>query len=585
MIPALTVFLLTAAPSGHDALWQMFDDEWSWSLAAYPEQATEYGDERYDDRLTDWSRPAIESRRAHERAMLARAKAFDRAGLAGQDPLNLDLFIYQLQLTVDGYRFPAELLQLNQLDSPPSELAELARDLKRVHVKDYENFLARLRLIPAYVDQVIALLREGLAKGVTPPRVTLKEVPELLSGHARPDPTQNPLWQAVFADMPGIAPAERDRLRSEAKRLLTERVIPAYAKLRDFAAKEYVPGARTSLALTALPDGEAWYRYQIRSQTTTDMSPDEVHQLGLQEVARIEGLMDAVQRESGFKGDRRAFFHFLKTDPRFFYADAAALVSGYRDIAKRIDPELPRHFGTLPRLTYGVVPMPAYQAPTSPAAYYEPGSPEAGRPGYFMANTYDLTARPKWAMEDLTLHEAVPGHHLQIARAEELGELPRFRRYGSFTSYVEGWALYCESLCRELGLCTDVYSRFGVLSAEMWRAVRLVVDTGIHSKGWSRERAIRYFSEHTGQTDLNARVEVDRYIVWPGQALAYKLGQLEIGKLRSRAEAALGERFDERAFHDEVLDAGALPLPILESRIDGWLSSQRAAGGARAAAR
>ncbi|HUB07576.1 MAG TPA: DUF885 domain-containing protein [Myxococcales bacterium] len=582
MIPALMLLAIGAAPAGHDALWKMFDDEWNWSMAAYPEQATEYGDERYDDRLTDWSPQAIAARKAHERAMLAAAKGFDRASLAADDQLNLDLFVYELQLEVDGYRFPAELLQLNQLDSPPSQIAELARDLKRVHVKDYENFLARMRLVPAYVDQMIALLREGLAKGITPPRVTLKEVPTLLGNHAAPDPEKNPLYQIVFADMPGIAPADQTRLRAEAKQLLAEKVIPAYAKLRDFAENEYVPAARTTLALTALPDGKAWYRYQIRAQTTTDMSPEAVHALGLAEVARIEKLMDAVRKESGFAGDRQAFFKFLKTDPRFFYTTADELVTGYRDIAKRIDPTLPQHFGTLPRLTYGVLPMPAYQAPTSPAAYYEPGTPEAGRPGYFMANTYDLAARPKWAMEDLTLHEAVPGHHLQIARAEELGQLPRFRRYAGYTAFVEGWALYCEGLCQELGLCKDVYSRFGVLSAEMWRAVRLVVDTGIHAKGWSREKAIRYFSEHTGQTDLNARVEVDRYIVWPGQALAYKLGQLTIRKLRTRAESSLGEKFDERAFHDEVLGAGALPLPILEARVDGWIEAQRSA--ARAAA-
>ncbi len=583
MIHALALlFLSAAAPSGHAALWQMFGDEWDWSMQAYPEQATEYGDDRYDDRLTDWSPRAIEARQAHERDMLKRAKAFDPAGLSADDQLDLRLFVYQLQLDVDGQRFPQELLQLNQLDSPPSQVAELARDLKRVRPKDYEDFLARMRQIPGYVDQMIALLKRGLAKGITPPRVTLKEVPKLLAEHAKADPEQNPLYQIVFADMPGIAPADQARLRAEARRLLREEVIPAYAKLRDFAAKDYVPHARESLALTALPDGKAWYRYQIRSQTTTDMTPEQVHALGLAEVARIEKLMDAVREESGFKGDRRAFFQFLKTDPRFFYKSADDLVTGYRDIAKRIDPELPRHVGTLPRLTYGVMPMPAYQAPTSPAAYYEPGVPEAGRPGYFMANTYDLTARPKWAMEDLTLHEAVPGHHLQIARAEELGELPKFRRFAGYTAYVEGWALYCESLCQELGLCKDVYSRFGVLSAEMWRAVRLVVDTGLHAKGWNRDEAIRYFSDETGQTDLNARVEVDRYIVWPGQALSYKLGQLAIRKLRTKAEAALGERFDERAFHDQVLGAGALPLPILEARVDGWIASQKGAAAAAA---
>ncbi len=573
----LALLAVLAAPSPHAALRAMFDEQWDWQEAAYPEQATENGDDRFDDRLTDWSRAAIDARKAHEREMLAQAAGFDRTGLSEDDQLNLDLFVHDLKITVDGFSFPEELFQLNQIDSPPSGFAELARAVPRGHVRDYENFLTRMKLIPRYVDQVIALLREGLAKWITPPKVTLRELPALLGEHAKPDPAANPLYQTVFAQMPGIAPADQERLRGEAKRVLGEQVIPAYARLRDFAVAEYLPKARESLALEALPDGKAWYRYRIRKETTTDMSAAEVHALGLREVARLDGLIEGVRKESGFAGDRAAFFAWLKTNPKFFYADAPSLVAGYRDIAKRIDPELPKHFGTLPRLTYGVEEMPAYEAPAAPAAFYEPGAPEAGRPGYFMANTYGLASRPKWAMEDLTLHEAVPGHHLQIARAQELSDLPRFRRYGQITAYVEGWALYCESLCQELGLCADVYAHFGQLSAEMWRAVRRVVDTGLHAEGWSRDQAIRYFVDHTGQPLLNARVEVDRYIVWPGQALAYKIGQLTIRRLRTHAEQTLGERFDERAFHDVVLGAGALPLPLLEKRVEGWVAARAGA--------
>ena len=484
---------------------------------------------------------------------------------------------------MDSFRFPWEVLQINQIDSPLASLAELARSLERRHPKDYEDFLARLRQVPTMIDQITALLKAGLKSGVTPPRITLAELPKLLAEHTPEDPTQNPLYKAVFEEMPGIAPGDQERLRTEAKRVIASEVAPAYRKLTAFVVKRYIPGGREALAAKELPDGQAWYEYDIRAMTTSTMTAEEIHALGLKEVARLDGLIDQVRVETGFKGDRQAFFKFLKTDPRFFYADEAALVSGYRDIAKRIDPELPKHFGKLPRLTYGVQPMPAYEARTAPAAFYEPGSPETGRAGFFMANTFDLSARPKWAMEDLTLHEAVPGHHVQLALALELGELPRFRRNGRYlaftdewryTAFTEGWALYCESLCEELELCKDPYSHFGQLSAEMWRAVRLVVDTGIHAKGWTRDQAIRYFSEHTGQSDLNARVEIDRYIIWPGQALAYKIGELAIRRLRHKAESQLGEHFDERAFHDNILDAGSVPLPIMEARFEEWLAKQ-----------
>ncbi len=591
MIAPLTLVLLAAAPSGHAALWALFDAEWDWAARAFPELATENGDERFNDRLTDWSSAAIESRKAHEREMLARARAFDRGGLTPDDRLNLDLFVYGLQLTVDGFRFPWEELQLNQIDSPLASLAETARSLERRQPKDYQDFLARLRQVPEQIDQIMVLLKTGLKRGVTPPRVTLAELPKLLAEHTSDDPTHSPLYKAVFEEMPGISAADQARLRAEVKQVIASEVVPAYKKLATFVVQRYIPGARDTLAATQLPDGKAWYEYDIRAMTTSDMTAEEVHALGLREVARLDGLMDQLRVESGFKGDRRAFFTFLKTDPRFFYTDEASLVAGYRDIAKRIDPELPKHFGKLPRLTYGVQPMPAYEARTAPAAFYEPGSPEIGRAGFFMANTFDLSARPKWAMEDLTLHEAVPGHHLQLALALELGELPRFRRYGRYlaftdewryTAFTEGWALYCESLCEELELCKDPYSRFGQLSAEMWRAVRLVVDTGIHAKGWTRDQAIQYFSDHTGQSDLNARVEVDRYIIWPGQALAYKIGALDIGRLRRKAEAKLGARFDERAFHDNILGAASVPLPIMEARFEEWLAAQP--GGAEGAA-
>jgi len=570
LVVAASVVNTAPSKSPHDQLWALFTDEWDWQAAAHPEGATENGDDRFDDRLTDWSIAAIMARHHHERETLQRAEGFDRSSLNPDDQLNLELFLYALREEVEGFRFPNELLQLNQLDSPASELGELARAVPRGHVKDLESFLTRLKAVPAQVDQQIALLQQGLKMGVTPPRVTLSEVPKLLANHTPSDPAQSPIYLTVFADLPATIPdADKARLQAEAKEILAGQVIPAYRKLEAFAEQEYLPKARQTLAATDLPDGKAWYAHQISAQTTTGKTAEEIHAIGLAEVDRIQTEMDEAQKRTGFKGDRKAFL-----DKRFYYPTKEALLAGFRDIAKRIDPQLPPHFKTLPRLTYGVEAMPDYQAKSSPAAFYEPGAPDVGRAGNFMANTYDLKSRPKWAMEDLTLHEAVPGHHFQIARAQELGKLPKFRRYTFYNAFGEGWALYCESLGDELGLYKDPYSKFGQLSAEMWRAVRLVVDTGIHAKGWTREQAIAFFHDHTGQPELNARVEVDRYIVWPGQALGYKIGELDIKALRAAAEQSLQERFDEREFHDQILGSGALPLAILDRRIHDWIDSQ-----------
>jgi uncharacterized protein (DUF885 family) len=329
--------------------------------------------------------------------------------------------------------------------------------------------------------------------------------------------------------------------------------------------------------MSALPDGEAWYAFNVKQMTTTELTPEAIHELGRSEVKRIRMEMEKVKEEAGFKGPLAQFFNYLRTDKRFFLGSREALLGAFRDIAKRVDPELPKQFRTLPRLPYGVLPVPEYAERSVPAAYYRPGSLEAGRAGYFFANTYDLSSRPTWMMEVLVLHEAVPGHHFQISRAQELGELPLFRRHGSFTAYTEGWGLYAESLGGDLGLFQDPYMKFGALSSEMWRAIRLVVDTGLHTEGWTREQSIAYFKENLGISEQDIVVEVDRYIVRPGQALSYKIGALKIQELRALAMRELGTRFDVRAFHDEVLDAGALPLSVLESRMKAWVARQKAA--------
>jgi uncharacterized protein (DUF885 family) len=365
-------------------------------------------------------------------------------------------------------------------------------------------------------------------------------------------------------------------LQERGLKTLRERVLPALRKFHAFVKDTYVPGARRTLGMSELPDGEAWYAYSVAGSTTTSLTPREIHEIGLREVARIGDEMEALKKKAGFEGCLAEFGKFLREDPRFFYTSPEDLLAGYRDICKRADAELPRLFGKLPRMPYGVKAVPEYAALSKPTAYYEGGSIEAGRPGYFVANTSKLDARPKWEMEALALHEAVPGHHLQIALAQERGEKHELLRERFYTAYTEGWGLYAESLGTEMGLYKDPYSDFGRLTYEMWRAVRLVVDTGLHALGWTREQAIDYFRTHTAKTDHDIAVEVDRYLVWPGQALAYKIGQLKILELRRRAEKELGRNFDIRKFHDMILAEGALPLDVLEERVDEWIAGQKA---------
>lgn len=555
---------------------QIIEREWEWGLKEFPNAATYVGDPRYNDRWPDSSPAAIERRNAHARALVTELEAIDRNTLTPEGRLNYDLLLRDARLAVEAQKFPGELVPLNQMGGVHQDVADLIQMQPRQTVEDYDKVIQRLRGITTLVDQDIALMRRGLAAGVTPPRITLRDVEKLIGELLVDDPTQNSIYEVAFTEMPESIPAEEQkRLRVEAAKVISESVIPAYRRLQQYFAKEYYPGTREAIGLSSVPDGREWYDYQVRVMTTTDMTADEIHQLGLSEVKRIRGEMESIRKQTGFEGTLLEFFNFLRTDPRFFYTEKEDLLAGYRNISKRIDPELTRLFGKLPRLPYGVVAVPEYSEKTQTTAYYQPGSPEAHRSGYFYANTYDLAARPKWEMEALTVHEAVPGHHLQIAIAQELENVPNFRRHGGYTAFVEGWGLYSESLGPELGLYTDPYSKFGQLTYEMWRAIRLVVDTGMHSKGWTRDQAIRYFKENAGKSEHDIRVEIDRYIVWPGQALAYKIGELKIKELRALATRELGAKFDIRDFHDTVLGAGALPLSILETRVKEWITSQK----------
>lgn len=560
--------------SAPERLQRFIDLGYEYTLLVSPEFATYLGDPRYQDRLSDNSMDWLRESEARTRKTLATLNSIPRAQLDDAGKLNYDLLKDQLEQQVAGFPFHDEYLVITQLNGPQQNFSQLFATTRPDSAGDFRNVLARMAQIPERIDNAIERMRLGLEKGVTPPKVTLRDVPDQIRAQIPEDPMQSPLLQS-FAQMPDSIPeATQTDLREAAVTRYREDLKPAFGKLLAFVENEYLPGARESIAMADMPDGKAWYTYRARAATTTDKTPEEIHRIGLNEVERIRGEMDRVIAESGFEGSFEEFLTFLRDDPRFYYTEADDLMAGYRDIAKRADPELVKLFGKLPRLPYGVVEVPEYAAKSATTAYYQRGSIEAGRPGQFFANTYALDTRPKWEMEALTLHEAVPGHHFQIALAQEQDELPWFRRFGGYGAYVEGWGLYSESLGEEMGFYTDPYSKFGQLTYEMWRAIRLVVDTGMHYLGWDRQKAIDYFKANAGKQEHDIIVEVDRYIVWPGQALSYKMGELKIKELREYASQTLGEAFDIRAFHDEVLGAGALPLNVLDQRIRSWVDAQ-----------
>jgi uncharacterized protein (DUF885 family) len=543
-----------------------------------PEFATQMGDPRGQDQWTNLSPEAIAAREERDRKGLVLLQALDPENLDAAQQFNLMLLLDRLKLRVAGQQFPTDLLQMNQMGGPQQDAADLLAMMPKGSLGALENQVGRLENLSAHIDQSIALMRQGLEQGITPPKITLRDVPQQIRNQLVDDPSESPLMGAFAALPEGVDPLQAASLQERAFKAYRESVVPAYERLLAFTENEYLPGARESIAATELPNGEAWYAYNVAARTTTQLSPQEIHDIGLSEVKRIRAEMDQVIEESGFEGSFEEFLVFLRTDPQFYHTTAEGLMREYRDIAKRADPELTKVFGKLPRSPYGVIPVPSYAEKSQTTAYYQRGSIRAGRPGYFFANTYALDTRPRWEMEALTLHEAVPGHHLQIALQQEMENVPWFRQVSSYTAFSEGWGLYSESLGKEMGFYKDPYSRFGQLTYEMWRAVRLVVDTGMHSLGWTRDQAIQYFMANAGKQEHDIIVEIDRYIVWPGQALAYKLGELKMKELRAFAEAELGERFDIRSFHDRLLGQGAVPLTVLDADIRAWVAQQQKGG-------
>ena len=569
-----------AASTAGTVLHQLFETEWERGLREDPLLATYLGDRRYDDRWPDLSSAALARMHAADRAALEALAAIPPESLPEGDRLNQRLFRRMVQGRLDEYTWGLQYLPITQRDGVQS-VHELAELLPFASVRDFENWIARLDGLGPYVDQTIDLMREGIRRGLVQPRVTMERVPAQIARQVVDDPAESPFF-SPFATMPEAIPvAEQQRLRTEALRAIELQVVPSYRRLQEFFAKEYLPATRGTVGIWDTPGGADWYQQRIRWFTTTELTADEIHEIGLREVARIRGEMQKVIDRVGFKGSFAEFLHFLRTDPQFRYTDPQQLLQAYQVMAKRIDPLLPAYFGRLPRMPYGVRPIPAESAPDTTTAYYQGPALDGRRAGYYYVNLYKPEERPTYEIPVLSIHEAVPGHHLQIALAQELGEQPKFRRDLEVTAFIEGWALYSESLGEEMGLYTDPYDKFGQLTYEMWRAVRLVVDTGLHHKRWTREQAIEYFKANAAKSEHDIVNEIDRYISWPGQALAYKIGELRIKELRARATAALGPEFDLREFHDVVLGNGAVPLDVLEANVTAWQSGKVAERGSR----
>jgi len=584
LVGLLTVDAALAAKKPANApLLKLFETSWQEDLADDPMSATALGDHRYDALLTNMSPEALEARKTRAFNRLAALRKIDKTKLEKADQLNYDLFERENRIVLNEAQFKPYLYAVRATDGPQL-LAEFAEVHPFATPKNYDDWIARINASGAYVDQWIVLLGQGAAERRTQPRITIQKVLEQLKPSMSADPETNPFY-APFKKMPAsFDAATKDRLTAAAKTAITTVAAPAFQRFDKFFRDVYLPASRDTIGVYDTPDGDLYYRDRIKYYTTIDNpDPAKIHNIGLEEVKRIRAEMEKVLADINFIGNEKdprpeieQFLSFMRTDPRFFYKTPEELFAAYEKTARGIEPQLPKLFGRLPKQSFGIRPIPATSAPSNTTAFYQPPSLDGARQGNYYVNLYKPESRPIWEIEALTAHESVPGHHLQIALSYELTGLPEFRRNAGYSAFVEGWALYAESLGYELGLYKDNFSKMGQLNYDMWRAVRLVVDTGMHQFKWTREQAIYYFKQNTGKSNLDIENEVDRYISWPGQALSYKLGQLRIQALRAKAEKALGDRFDIRAFHDQLLGMGALPLSVLDAEMDAWITAQSA---------
>ena len=553
------------------ALHDLFASEWDYQLEEYPTWASKLGDRRWNDRWGDQSLDAIHRRHGHNIRVLAELGKINREELSHADRLNYDLFRKDYLDEVEEHQYRWYLIPVNQLGGVQTA-DELADALRFDRLKDYDDWLARLRALPEYIEQTTALMREGIRQQILLPKIVLERIPNQIDHQIVSDPKESPFYKPLRHFAGSIAAADMSRLASAAEHAIKSDVVPAFRRLKEFFVNDYLPGSLDRVGIWQLRDGDAMYRFAVRQHTTTQMTPQEIHEIGLREVSRIRGAMQSIIDSLGYQGSPGEFAEFLRSDPQFYYKTAEELLLAYRALTRRIDPLLVRIFQTLPRIPYGVEPIPENIAPDTTTAYYRSPAADGSRAGTYFVNLYKPETRPKYEMMVLSLHEAVPGHHLQIALAMEQEGLPNFRRHGGYTAFIEGWGLYAESLGEQLGLYDDPYAKFGQLTYEMWRAVRLVVDTGLHYLRWDRQQAIDFLQQNTAKQEPEVVNEIDRYIAMPGQALAYKIGQLKLSAICSKAEKMLGGGFDIRAFHDELLRDGALPLDLLEAKMDDWMA-------------
>lgn len=575
-VPALGAIVPANGASAE--LHALFRAAWAREMRENPVEASYDGVHTFDDRWPDLSLKAIARMHAEDLDTLKQLARIPRDRLSTEDQLDYDLFKYRYQQAVASYGFHEYLLALNQLGGIQTQYM-LANSMTFKNRTAYENWIARLNRFDTHMDQTIALLDKGIQEGITQPRVVMERIPRQIAAQVVSDPKASSFYRP-FKHMPATIPAaEQAKLRARAAKAIATVVVPAFKRMQTFFDGRYLPHSRDTIGASTLPDGAAYYAYRVRASTTTDMTPEQVHALGLRKVAEIHAQMEKIFGRLKFKGSYKEFLHYLRTDPRFYYKNPDDLLEAYRAAAKRVDPHLVQFFLTseLPHVPYGVRKIPDALAPDTYPAYSVPPAGDGSVAGYMAVNLYKPESRPKYEIQVLTCHEARPGHQLQIPVAMELKDVPQFRRFDYYSAFGEGWALYSETLCDEMGLYDDPYSRFGYLDYQMWRAVRLVVDTGIHAFGWSRERAVKYFEDNTALSEQNINTEVDRYIAWPGQSLSYMVGEVRIQKLRHEAEQRLGERFDVRAFDSLVLRNGAIPLNLLSQVVERWIAEQEAA--------
>ena len=552
----------------------LFHDYWEERLKEQPEFASTIGDKRYNDQITDYSVKAINDRLAIEQDFLMKLAAIDPTGLSDQDQISRELLIRRLTDDQEEAEFKTWEMPIDQMGGIYSSYPDLANHLSFTTAKDYDDWIARLHQVPHAFDQVTNNMSIGIADKRVPPKYLLEKTLELVNQLADQKPEDSPLASPLKKFPASIPVAEQTRIRTEMLNVIGKDVLPAYKRFARFLQVSYIPAGRAEPGVSSLPDGAKYYQFLIKQSTTTDLTPDQIHQMGLQEVQKDESEMLAIAKKLGFQ-DLASLRASIKTNPKLKPASPEALLAAYQGYVNGMEAKLPQLFGHLPQSKLEVVEMPKYIEKTAPPAYYDPGSPSAGRPGHLWVNLDNVPNRSLLNVEAIAYHEGVPGHHLQLSIAQEQQGVPEFRKHLEYTAFVEGWALYAEHLGKDTGFYQDPYSDFGRLDADMWRAIRLVVDTGVHSQHWTRQQMVDYFHAHSSLDEPTVQSEVDRYIAWPAQALAYKIGQLKILQLRERAQKELGDKFDIRAFHDQVVDSGALPLDVLDGRITAWIASQK----------